>query len=79
QLSVTTELPCSTSSFLLAEVLPQVSGFRLKRYFVEGSDVEACQSLYQIDPSTYQSAWNIDKCDEAKAEAAAAIAHFTVK
>ena len=77
-LSVTTELPGRTSAFRVAEVRPQVSGIILKRNFVEGSDVEAGQSLYQIDPATYQAAWNSAKGDEAKAEAAAAIAHLTV-
>ena len=57
-LSVTTELPGRTSAFRVAEVRPQVSGIILKRNFVEGSDVEAGQSLYQIDPATYQAAWN---------------------
>ena len=78
-LSVTTELPGRTSAFRVAEVRPQVSGIILKRNFVEGSDVEAGQSLYQIDSATYQAAWNSAKGDEAKAEAAAAIAHLTVK
>ena len=78
-LSVTTELPGRTSAFRVAEVRPPVSGIILKRNFVEGSDVEAGQSLYQIDPATYRAAWNSAKGDEAKAEAAAAIAHLTVK
>ncbi|MCL6715498.1 efflux RND transporter periplasmic adaptor subunit [Klebsiella sp. T2.Ur] len=78
-LSVTTELPGRTSAFRLAEVRPQVSGIILKRNFVEGSDIKAGESLYQIDPATYQAAWNSAKGDEAKAEAAAAIAHLTVK
>ena len=60
-LSVTTELPGRTSAFRVAEVRPQVSGIILKRNFVEGSDVEAGQSLYQIDPATYQAAWNSAK------------------
>lgn len=77
-LSVTTELPGRTSAFRVAKSAP-VSGIILKRNFVEGSDVEAGQSLYQIDPATYQAAWNSAKGDEAKAEAAAAIAHLTVK
>ena len=47
-----------------------MSGIILKRNFVEGSDVEAGQSLYQIDPATYRAAWNSAKGDEAKAEAA---------
>ncbi|MGV0239067.1 efflux RND transporter periplasmic adaptor subunit [Klebsiella aerogenes] len=79
QLSVTTELPGRTSAFRVAEVRPQVSGIILKRNFVEGSDIKAGESLYQIDPATYQAAWNSAKGDEAKAEAAAAIAHLTVK
>lgn len=78
-LSVTTELPGRTSAFRVAEVRPQVSGIILKRNFVEGSDIKAGESLYQIAPATYQAAWNSAKGDEAKAEAAAAIAHLTVK
>ncbi|MFV0263426.1 MAG: efflux RND transporter periplasmic adaptor subunit [Kluyvera sp.] len=78
-LSITTELPGRTSAFRVAEVRPQVSGIILKRNFVEGSDVEAGQSLYQIDPATYQAAYDSAKGDESKAEAAAAIAHLTVK
>ena len=78
-LSVTTELPGRTSAFRVAEVRPQVSGIILKRNFVEGSDIKAGESLYHIDPATYQAAWNSAKGDEAKAEAAAAIAHLTVK
>ena len=78
-LSITTELPGRTSAFRVAEVRPQVSGIILKRNFVEGSDVEGGQSLYQIDPATYQAASDSAKGDESKAEAAAAIAHLTVK
>ena len=74
-LSIITELPGRTSAFRVAEVRPQVSGIILKRNFVEGSDVEAGQSLYQIDPATYQAAYDSARGDESKAEAAAAIAH----
>ncbi|MEG1124450.1 MAG: efflux RND transporter periplasmic adaptor subunit [Citrobacter sp.] len=78
-LAVTTELPGRTSSFRIAEVRPQVSGIVLKRNFTEGSDVEAGQSLYQIDPATYQANYDSAKGELAKSEAAAAIAHLTVK
>ncbi|WP_434638463.1 efflux RND transporter periplasmic adaptor subunit [Klebsiella sp. I138] len=78
-LSVTTELPGRTSAFRIAEVRPQVSGIILQRNFTEGSDIKAGQSLYQIDPATYQAAYNSAKGDEAKAEAAAGLAHLTVK
>ncbi|MFJ3458349.1 efflux RND transporter periplasmic adaptor subunit [Scandinavium goeteborgense] len=78
-LSVTTELPGRTTAFRIAEVRPQVSGIILRRNFIEGSDIQAGESLYQIDPATYQVAWNSAKGDEAKAVAAATIAHLTVK
>ena len=78
-LAVTTELPGRTTSFRIAEVRPQVSGIVLKRNFTEGSDVEAGQSLYQIDPATYQADYDSAKGELAKNEAAAAIAHLTVK
>ncbi|EGW1916825.1 efflux RND transporter periplasmic adaptor subunit [Salmonella enterica] len=78
-LAVTTELPGRTSAFRIAEVRPQVNGIVLKRNFTEGSDVEAGQSLYQIDPATYQADYDSAKGELAKSEAAAAIAHLTVK
>ncbi|MEM6160615.1 efflux RND transporter periplasmic adaptor subunit [Erwinia sp. P6884] len=78
-LKVTTDLPGRTSSFRIAEVRPQVSGIILKRNFVEGSDVEAGQSLYQIDPATYQATYDSAKGDLAQAQANAQIAALTVK
>ncbi|WP_342321816.1 multidrug efflux RND transporter periplasmic adaptor subunit AcrA [Kosakonia sp. BYX6] len=77
-LQITTELPGRTSAFRIAEVRPQVSGIILKRNFTEGSDVEAGVSLYQIDPATYQAAYDSAKGDLAKAQAAANIAQMTV-
>ncbi|MEO3990448.1 efflux RND transporter periplasmic adaptor subunit [Pseudocitrobacter cyperus] len=78
-LSVTTELPGRTSAFRIAQVRPQVSGIILQRNFTEGSDVEAGQSLYQIDPATYQASYDSAKAELGKSEAAAQIAHLTVK
>lgn len=78
-LKITTELPGRTSAFRVAEVRPQVSGIILKRNFTEGSDITAGESLYQIDPATYQAAWQSAKGELAKAQAAAAIARLTVK
>lgn len=78
-LSVTTELPGRTSAFRIAQVRPQVSGIILQRHFTEGSDVEAGQSLYQIDPATYQADYDSAKAELGKSEAAAQIAHLTVK
>ncbi|WP_075180499.1 efflux RND transporter periplasmic adaptor subunit [Pantoea sp. 1.19] len=78
-LQVTTELPGRTSSYRIAEVRPQVSGIILKRNFVEGSDIKAGESLYQIDPATYQAAYDSAKGDLAQAQANAQIAALTVK
>ena len=53
---LTTELPGRTSPYLIAEIRPQVSGLIQKRLFTEGSDVQAGQELYQIDPAPFQAA-----------------------
>ncbi|EAT1308785.1 multidrug efflux RND transporter periplasmic adaptor subunit AcrA [Salmonella enterica] len=78
-LQITTELPGRTVAYRIAEVRPQVSGIILKRNFVEGSDIEAGVSLYQIDPATYQATYDSAKGDLVKAQAAANIAELTVK
>ncbi|WP_312134154.1 efflux RND transporter periplasmic adaptor subunit [Leclercia sp.] len=78
-LEVTTELPGRTDAYRVAEVRPQVSGIVLKRNFTEGSDVKAGESLYQIDPASYQAAFDSASGELAKAQAAASIAHLTVK
>lgn len=78
-LQITNELPGRTVAYRIAEVRPQVSGIILKRNFVEGSDIEAGVSLYQIDPATYQATYDSAKGDLAKAQAAANIAELTVK
>ena len=78
-LAVTTELPGRTDAYRVAEVRPQVSGIILHRNFTEGSDVKAGESLYQIDPATYEAAYDNAKGELVKAQAAANIAHLTVK
>lgn len=69
RVALTTELPGRTSAYLIAEVRPQVGGIIQKRLFTEGSDVQAGQVLYQIDPSTYQAAFASAKAAQARAEA----------
>lgn len=78
-LAVKTEFPGRTDAYRVAEVRPQVSGIILHRNFTEGSDVKAGESLYQIDPATYQAAYDNAKGELVKAQAAANIAHLTVK
>jgi membrane fusion protein (multidrug efflux system) len=69
RVALTTELPGRTSAYLVAEVRPQVGGIILKRLFTEGSDVKAGEVLYQIDPSTYQAAYDSAKAALSMAEA----------
>jgi membrane fusion protein, multidrug efflux system len=71
-ITLTTEVPGHTSAFVKAEVRPQVSGTILRRDFEEGADVRAGQVLYQIDPLTYQVAYNSAKASLSLAEAIAA-------
>jgi membrane fusion protein (multidrug efflux system) len=69
RVTLTTELAGRTSAYLIAEVRPQVGGIVQKRLFTEGSDVKAGEILYQIDPATYQAAYNSAKASLARADA----------
>ena len=69
RVTLNTELAGRTSAHLIAEVRPQVGGIIQKRLFTEGSDVKAGEILYQIDPATYQAAYNSAKASLARAEA----------
>ncbi|MEI6556877.1 MAG: efflux RND transporter periplasmic adaptor subunit [Rhodospirillaceae bacterium] len=69
RVAVTTELPGRTSAFRVAEVRPQVGGIVLRRMFTEGAEVAAGQQLYQIDPATFQAAFESARADVAKAGA----------
>jgi len=53
-----TELPGRISAVLSADVRPQVSGIIQTRLFTEGSEVAQGQQLYQIDPASYQVAYD---------------------
>jgi membrane fusion protein (multidrug efflux system) len=67
--TLTTEVAGYTSIFLTAEIRPQVGGIILQRLFEEGSDVEAGQLLYQIDPANYLAAFNRARAALSAAEA----------
>jgi membrane fusion protein (multidrug efflux system) len=69
RVALTTELSGRTTPLLIAEVRPQVGGIIQKRLFSEGSDVQAGQVLYQIDPAAYQAAFASAKAAQARAEA----------
>jgi membrane fusion protein (multidrug efflux system) len=68
--SLTTELSGRTSAYLISEVRPQVGGIVKARLFQEGGYVRAGQALYQIDPATYQAAYNSAAAGLAQAQAA---------
>ncbi|AOJ84503.1 hemolysin D [Burkholderia savannae] len=69
-----TELSGRLSAIKVAEVRPQIGGIVRKRLFTEGSDVKAGQVLYQIDPATYQAAYDQARGTLAKAQATLASA-----
>lgn len=71
---LTTELSGRTSAFLVSEVRPQVGGVIKARLFEEGAYVRAGQSLYQIDPATYQATYNSAAAALAQAQAQATAA-----
>ncbi len=60
--TLTRELPGRTKATLSSEIRPQVGGIIQARLFDEGAFVKKDTVLYQIDPSSYQAAF-----DEAKA------------
>ncbi len=76
---IITTLPARTTPYLIAEIRPQVSGTILKREFAEGSIVKAGQSLYQIDPATYQAAYLSAKANLASAKANAKVSQLTTE
>lgn len=71
---LTTELAGRTSAYLVSEVRPQVGGVVKARLFEEGSIVRAGQSLYQIDPATFQASVNSAAAAVAQAQAQATAA-----
>lgn len=53
----------------VAELRPQVSGIISERFFTEGSYVKEGDQLYQINPATYQAAYNSAQANLMKAKA----------
>lgn len=67
--TLTAELPGRTSPFAISDVRPQVNGIIRDVLFVQGSEVKAGQTMYQIDPSLYQAAFDNAKAMLASAQA----------
>ncbi|GLK73892.1 efflux RND transporter periplasmic adaptor subunit [Ancylobacter dichloromethanicus] len=68
--AITAEMPGRTTASLVAEVRPQVGGIIKARLFEEGSEVEAGDALYQIDPASYQATYDSTIAALQKAQAA---------
>jgi membrane fusion protein (multidrug efflux system) len=66
---IVNELPGRTVAYRVAEVRPQVTGIVQERMFEEGSEVEAGQQLFQIDPATYRVALRSAEAALQRAEA----------
>lgn len=66
---VTTTLPGRAQAFKVAEVRPQVTGIVQAELFEGGSEVEAGQQLYQIDPALFQAEVASTEASLARAEA----------
>lgn len=71
---IDTKLQGRVTASMVAEVRPQVSGIIQNRLFTEGQMVEQGQTLYQIDPETYEAAYNEAKATLNSAKATVATA-----
>jgi len=60
---LTQDLPGRLEAFKTSQVRARVEGIVLKRLFAEGSDVTAGETLFHIDPRTYQAAYDSAKAD----------------
>lgn len=71
--TLTSEMAGRTVSYLRAEVRPEVGGIIRERRFQEGSDVQAGDVLYLIEPDSYQASYDSAKAALAKAEASLSV------
>ncbi|MBU3002308.1 efflux RND transporter periplasmic adaptor subunit [Paraglaciecola arctica] len=74
--NIDTQMQGRVVASLSAEVRPQVGGIVQKRLFTEGHSVEQGELLYQIDPATYQAAYNEAKANLNSAKASVATARL---
>lgn len=75
--ALTTQLPGRVRAYLVSEVRPQVNGIVKTRLFEEGADVQAGQTLYEIDDASYVAAMDSAKAALAKVQANLGVARVT--
>ncbi|TWB08757.1 membrane fusion protein (multidrug efflux system) [Rhizobium sp. ERR 1071] len=68
--TLTRELPGRTSAHLVSEVRPRVTGTIQRRVFEEGSQVEAGDVLYELDPTPFEAAYRNGQATLQRAESA---------
>lgn len=73
------ELPGRVEPLRVAQVRARVNGVVLQRLFREGSEVQAGQVLFQIDPAPYQAALDSATAQLARAQASLAQATATAE
>jgi membrane fusion protein (multidrug efflux system) len=59
----------TTDGLVNAQIRAQVSGYLLKRHYMEGAPVKKGDLLFELDPSKFQASLNQAKGDLAKAQA----------
>jgi membrane fusion protein (multidrug efflux system) len=67
KVTLSTELSGRTAAYRVAEIRPRVNGLVQERLFEEGSDVEAGQILYKIDPTPFRAELNNAEADLGRA------------
>ncbi|MGE4505360.1 MAG: efflux RND transporter periplasmic adaptor subunit [Desulfovibrionaceae bacterium] len=67
KITLSTELSGRTAAYRVAEIRPRVNGLVQERLFEEGSDVEAGQILYKIDPTPFRAELNNAEADLGRA------------
>ena len=67
--TITQELPGRIAAFRVAEIRARVAGILLNKTFEEGSDVQAGDVLFRIDPAPLRAALDSKRADSLRAEA----------
>ena len=69
RVAVTNELPGRIDAIRVAQVRARVAGILQKRVFVEGADVKAGETLFEIDPAPFKANLASAQASIAKSEA----------
>lgn len=67
---LTVEVAGRTAAFAVADIRPRVDGIVKQRVFKEGAEVKAGDLLYEIDPRSYQAAYDAAEAALEKANGA---------